>query len=105
MPASPYRIIGDGDTVLGFSFAGVDGVVAADRETALPAFQEALKAPGLVVLILTEKVAALLDAEVTAHKFSGERPYVATIQDIWGSRPGRKSLEQLIFEAVGVKLD
>ena len=104
MAASPYRIIGDGDTVLGFSFAGVDGVVATDRETALPAFREALQAPGLVVLILTEAVAALLETEVAAHKFSGEKPYVATIEDIWGSRPGSKSLEQLIFEAVGVKL-
>ena len=104
MAASPYRIIGDSDTVLGFSFAGVDGVVATNRDEALEAFREAQQASGLVVLILTEAVAALLDAEVTAHKFSAQRPYVATVPDIWGSQQGHKTLEQLISEAVGVKL-
>ena len=102
--ASPYRIIGDGDTVLGFRFAGVDGAVATDRAAALDAFQSALKAPDVVVLILTEAVAAMLDAEVTAHRFSGEKPYIATIQDVWGRHQDHKGLDQLIFEAVGVKL-
>lgn len=101
---APYRIIGDKDTVLGFSCAGVEGDVVTSRESALPAFERALKMPDLVVLILTEPVAAWLDAEVTAHKLSVKRPYIATIADIWGTRQSGRSLEQLICEAVGVKL-
>mgnify|MGYP004582677567 FL=1 len=101
---APYRIIGDKDTVLGFSFAGVDGDAVTSRENALPAFENALAMPDLVVLILTEPVAGWLDAEVTAHKLSVKRPYIATIADIWGSGKPARPLEQLICEAVGVKL-
>ena len=101
---SPYHIIGDSDTVLGFSFAGVPGDVVASHEEALKAFNEALKKPGLVVLVLTEAVEDMLDKEVTAHKFAAKKPYIATVEDIWGTRQGHKTLEQLISEAVGVKL-
>lgn len=102
--ASPYRIIGDKDTVLGFSFAGVEGDVASSRESALAAFENALKMPGLVVLILTGQVASWLDKEVSAHRFSVKRPYIATIADVWDTPVRGRSLEQLICEAVGVRL-
>ena len=49
-------------------------------------------------------MAEWLDAEVTAHKLSVSRPYIATIQDIWGKVGRQRSLEQLIYEAVGVKI-
>lgn len=101
---NPYRIIGDQDTCLGFRFAGVPGDTVTSREEALPAFQEALKDKSLQILILTEQVADWLDAEVTAHKLAVSRPYIATIQDIWGKVGRQRSLEQLIYEAVGVKI-
>ncbi|MBP5300625.1 MAG: V-type ATP synthase subunit F [Victivallales bacterium] len=101
---NPYRIIGDQDTCLGFRFAGVPGDTVASREEALPAFQAALKDQALQILILTEQVADWLAPEVTSHKLSVSRPYIATIQDIWGKVGKQRSLEQLIFEAVGVKI-
>ncbi len=101
---TPYRIIADKDTCLGFRFAGVSTSVVTAREDALAAFNSALQEKGLVILILTEQVAELLNDEVTAHKLKAAAPYIATIEDIWGKRGKSRSLEQLIFEAVGVKI-
>ena len=100
----PFRIIADKDTALGFKFAGVPGEAVTGREEALEAFERALAQPGLVILLLTEQVVDMLDAEVTAHKLKAAKPYIATIEDIWGKHGRRRSLEQLIYEAVGVKI-
>lgn len=100
----PYRIIADKDTALGFRFAGVPGDVVTTRDEALAAFEAAMRQQGLVILILTEQVVELLDNEVTAHKLKATQPYIATIEDIWGKRGRKRSLEQLIFDAVGVKI-
>ena len=101
---SPYRIIADKDTALGFRFAGVPGDVAENHDEALAAFEAALKERDLVVLLLTGPVAEMLDAEVTAHKLKATRPFIATIEDIWGRRGRTRTLEQLIFDAVGIKI-
>lgn len=101
---TPYRFIGDQDTALGFRFAGVPGDVVTGREDALRAFQAALADSGLVILVLTEQVAEWLDAEVTAHKLTAAKPYIATVEDVWGNRAKTRSMEQLIYEAVGVKI-
>ena len=99
-----YHIIGDRDTVLGFRFAGVSGTVADDHETALSAFKAALADPAISILIITEKVQEWIDAEVMAHKVEAKRPFVATIEDIWGPRGHRRTMQETIFEAVGVKI-
>ncbi|MCQ2396730.1 MAG: V-type ATP synthase subunit F [Lentisphaeria bacterium] len=101
---TPYRFIGDQDTALGFRFAGVPGDIVANREDALRAFQVALSERGLIILVLTEQVAAWLEPEVTAHKLKAGQPYIATVEDVWGNRAKTRSMEQLIYEAVGVKI-
>ena len=101
---TPYRFIGDKDTALGFRFAGVPGDVVDTPEEALNAFQAALKEQGLVILVMTEQVAQWLNPQVVAHKLTAAQPYIATVEDVWGKRGKTQSLEQLIFEAVGVKI-
>ena len=101
---TPFRFIGDQDTALGFRFARVPGDVVANAEEASRAFQAALADRELVILVLTEQVAQWIDPEVTAHKLTASRPYIATVEDIWGKRSKARSLEQLIYEAVGVKI-
>lgn len=101
---TPYRFIGDKDTALGFRFAGIPGDEVNTPEEALTAFQAAIKEQGLVILVLTEQVAQWLNPQVIAHKLTASQPYIATIEDVWGKRGKTQSLEQLIYEAVGVKI-
>ena len=64
----------------------------------------ALADRSLMILLLTEAVEDMLGAEVTAHRMAAIPPYVTIVQDIWGPRGNRRSLQELIGEAVGVKI-
>ena len=101
---SAYHIIGDKDTVLGYRFAGVFGDVVEDAEQAKTAFENALNDSGITVLLVTEAVENMIPDMVMKHRMAVVPPYLAVVQDIWGPRGGRKSLQELINEAVGIRI-
>ena len=101
---SAYHIIGDKDTVLGYRFADVSGDVVEDAEQAKTAFENALNDSGITVLLVTEAVEDMIPDMVMKHRMASIPPYLAVVQDIWGPRGGRKSLQELINDAVGVRL-
>ena len=101
---SAYHIIGDKDTVLGYRFAGVSGDVVEDAEQAKTAFENALNDSGITVLLVTEAVEDMIPDMVIKHRMAAIPPYLAVVQDIWGPRGGRKSLQELINEAVGIRI-
>ncbi|MGI5922348.1 MAG: ATP synthase subunit F [Lentisphaerae bacterium] len=99
-----FHIIGDADTVLGYRFAGVNGDVVETTEEARAAFKAAIANRSKGVLLITEAVEDMLTEEVTAHRLSSKPPYLAVMQDIWGPRGKRRSLQDLIYEAVGIRI-
>jgi len=99
-----YHIIGDQDTVLGYRFAGVTGNAVETAEEARAAFAKAIARHEPGVLLLTEAVADLLETEVTAHRLAAVSPFLAVVQDIWGPRGKRRSLQELIDDAVGIHI-
>ncbi|HPY89131.1 MAG TPA: V-type ATP synthase subunit F [Lentisphaeria bacterium] len=99
-----YHIIGDQDTVLGYRFAGVTGDAVDNEEDAREAFTKAVASRKPGVLLLTEAVADMLEEEVTAHRLAAVPPYLTIVQDIWGPRGKRRSLQELIDEAVGIRI-
>ena len=101
---SAYHIIGDKDTVLGYRFAGVSGDVVEDAAQAKTAFGNALNDSGITVLLVTEAVEDMIPDMVMKHRMASIPPYLAVVQDIWGPRGGRKSLQELINEAVGIRI-
>ena len=101
---SAYHIIGDSDTVLGYRFAGVPGDIARNAEEALAAFGAAVADPDIAVLIVTEAVEDMIPEAVMRHRLEAKPPYVTTVEDIWGPRGNRKSLQTMINEAVGVRI-
>ena len=99
-----YHIIGDEDTVLGYRFAGVSGDAVEDAAQAKTAFENALKDPSITVLLITEAVEDMIPEIVMRHRVDAKPPYLAVVQDIWEPRGGRKSLQELINEAVGIRI-
>jgi vacuolar-type H+-ATPase subunit F/Vma7 len=99
-----FHIIGDQDTVLGYRFAGVTGSVVATPAEAQQAFRETLADERQRILLLTERVERMLVAEVTAHRLEATPPYIVVIEDLWGADGKRRSLQELIFEAVGIRI-
>lgn len=114
--AVKYHVIGERELVLGFALVGVGGTVASTREEALAAFlratgsESSLAAPAIeeadraLVLILTEEIAAMLEAEVREWQMSGEFPLVVEIPGLHGHLPGRKTLTEAIREAIGIRV-
>jgi len=99
-----FHIIADQDTVLGFRFAGVTGLAVDSAAAAATAFAEAKSDKACRILLLSEQVETWLEADVTAHRLAAEPPYIVTIESVWGPEGERKGLEELIYEAVGIRL-
>jgi V/A-type H+-transporting ATPase subunit F len=111
-----YFFLGDPELVSAFRFVGVKGSPVPGPEEALAVFRKITQnrdeAAGTVlpggafescrVLILTEEVADWLGAELTDWQLSGRYPLVVEIPGILGRMPGRKTLVDSIWEAVGM---
>lgn len=97
-----YFVIGDQDTVLGFRFAGVTGEVVESPAEAERAFDRVLKDETIGIVIITEKAADAIRDKVSAAIFDRPMPVVVEIPDRHGPMPGRKTLMELIRQAIGV---
>ncbi len=99
-----FHIIADQDTVLGFRFAGVTGTTVDSAEAAATAFAEVAGDASCRILLLSEQVEEWIEKDVTAHRLAATAPYIVTVESVWGPHGHRKSLEELIYEAVGIRI-
>ena len=97
--------IADEDTVRGFRLAGVSGEVAIAAPEVAAAVQAATERVDCGVIILTEKIAASIRPLVEQIRSERERPLIVEIPGPEGSARERKSLRQLVQEAVGIRLE
>ena len=99
-----YFAIGDEDTVLGFGMAGVTGRVARNADEAMDAFREALGSAETGIVIITERVAAMMRTIVDEYNFSDRFPLIVEIPDRNGRTPGFRSVKELANAAIGIQL-
>lgn len=99
-----FYCIADEDTVRGFRMAGVKGRVVGNSGQATEALAEVSARPDCGIVILTERVAAGIRERVDAIRFGRARPLIVEIPGPEGLWPGRKSLRQLVQEAVGIRV-
>ena len=83
-----YFLISDNtDSATGMRLAGVEGVVVAGREEALRALRDAAGNPDIGIILVTEKLCALLEDEIEMIKRSEGECLIVGIPD----RHGRTS--------------
>ncbi len=99
-----FHIIGDQDTVLGFRFAGVTGTVVSTPDEAREALRRALGDSECSILLVTERVERMVPEAVLAQRLAAAPPFVVVLEDLWGPQPGRRTLQELIAEAVGIRI-
>ncbi len=99
-----YFVIGDSDTVLGFRFAGIEGEIVTGTAEALAALRKASARSDIGILIITEDTAERIRDEVTAVKLKVARPLLVEIPGSDGPSPMRRTLINIITEAVGVRV-
>lgn len=99
-----FLCIGDRDTVLGFRFAGVDGVVVESPAEARDQFAKALRLADVGVIIVPDPIAGQLQKEINEVRFQRPKPAVVEIPGPDGRSPDRPKLIDLIREAIGVRV-
>jgi len=98
-----YFVIGDEDSVLGFSLVGTQGMVATNVAEAQNALEKALEHKEYGIIIITENVADMIRAQVDRYLFSETFPLIVEIPNRF-SEGGSKDLKKLVNEAIGVSL-
>jgi len=96
--------IGDLDTVTGFRFAGVDGVVVDSPAEARSELRKTLRRADVGVIIIPDPIAHELQSEINEVRFSRQRPVIVEIPGPQGRSPDRPKLIDLVREAIGVRV-
>jgi len=99
-----FFVIADNDTVLAFRYAGVDGAAVSDAPTARAEFLEISRKADIGVIIMTDVVADGIREEVDNVQARGVSPLVVEIPGPGGLLEGKRTLLELITEAVGVRI-
>lgn len=94
--------------MLAFSLVGVAGTVASTREQALSAFvwatEQSSQEERPKILILSEQTASMLEEEVVSCQMKNKPPLIVEVPGLQGRLEGRKSLMDLIREAIGMHI-
>ena len=99
-------VLGDSDTVLGFSLTGVKKTFIINDDNiseAKKALKDIKKLSNIAILIITEKVAELIRNEL--NEWRNEKsiyPVIMEIPDRTGPITKKDSLSELIKKAIGI---
>ncbi|MFA4947544.1 MAG: V-type ATP synthase subunit F [Candidatus Krumholzibacteriia bacterium] len=99
-----FYVIGDESTVAGFGLAGVVGEAVETADEAREALKKAFASSDVGIVIITEKIAAGLRAEMEDYVFGHSFPLIIEIPDRTGPMPGRVSIRQMVRSAVGINV-
>jgi len=99
-----YLISDNVDTLVGMAIVGIKGEVIHDRNEVIRKLNELKKNPQIYMILLTEKISALIPNEVRELKLSKKGPLVVEIPDRHGSMRDDDWLMGYVKEAVGLKL-
>jgi V/A-type H+-transporting ATPase subunit F len=97
-----YFVIGDEDTVLGFSLVGVFGIQATNPTQAKAAWDKAISDSNNGIIIITQPVATMISSIVDEYLFKETFPLVVVIPGPDGEKS--KDLRELVNQAIGVSL-
>jgi V/A-type H+/Na+-transporting ATPase subunit F len=97
-------VIGHPEAVLGFSLVGVHGQAATSAAEVNQALDNALSAPDIGIVLVTQDVAGLIEARMDQLKLRSTVPLVVEIPAPGGVRPDEPSLSEVVQRAIGVKI-
>jgi V/A-type H+-transporting ATPase subunit F len=104
-----FYFIGDEELVTAFRFIGIEGEAVRDASHAVEVFKDITEGtktsgtePHCEVLILTEETAEWLGDHMINWQISGRYPLIVEIPGITGKHIDRKTLVDLIREAIGI---
>jgi V/A-type H+-transporting ATPase subunit F len=97
-------LIGDEFTVLGYSLAGVRGIVVNSREEAADALRAATRDPDMGIVLITQRIASEIQPLVDEAKLKMATPIVLEVPDRHGPVEGRESALDIVQRLIGIKV-
>jgi V/A-type H+-transporting ATPase subunit F len=95
-------VIADEDTVIGFSLAGVQGIIVTSEEEIRNAFDRATQANNVGIVLITERVAQMIREKVDNWILGGKHPLMVEIPNAQGPLEGRRTPHEFVKSAIGV---
>ena len=92
------------DTLMGMRLAGFAGQIAHTREETLAVLSKAMHEDQVAVVLITEKLAALCEAEVLELKTHVSVPLLVVIPDRHGSADMTAAISRYLAETVGIHI-
>lgn len=92
------------DTLTGMRLAGVDGLIAHEREELKEALNQALSDPEIGILLLTEKFGRDFPEILNPIKLERKSPLIVEIPDRHGTGRKPNFITSYVNEAIGLKL-
>ena len=94
-------VIADHATCLAFSLGGIMTRSVREAEEALAALDVAVQNQEIGLVLITEKIAALIRSKVDNIIYTEHRPLVVEIPDTKGPLPGRPSARERMVSLIG----
>lgn len=98
-----FLISDNKDTIVGLRLAGIEGVLAENKEEIKSSFGEAIENKDIGIILLTEKVFEEIKDRVLEQKISGDSPLITTIPDRNGLKD-KNFIMRYVKESIGIKI-
>lgn len=99
-----YLISDNMDTTVGMRLAGINGVIVHEREEVLNELNNIRQNKEIGIILITEKLAALVKDEINKLKLNMNIPLIVEIPDRHGTTREKDSLTRYVKESIGLKI-
>lgn len=92
------------DTKTGMRLAGIEGVVVHEPEEVRKELKDALSDQEIGIILITEKLADMMETEISRIKLGTQTPIIVEIPDRHGTKRPADSITRYVREAIGLKI-
>ncbi|WP_130805309.1 V-type ATP synthase subunit F [Senegalia massiliensis] len=99
-----FLISDNRDTLLAMRLAGIDGIIAHEKEEILKQLNSALKDKNIGIIIITERIQDKIMDRVMEVRINENNHLIVTIPDRHGFSSKEDFITKYINESIGIKI-
>lgn len=99
-----YLISDNTDTLMGMRLAGIEGVLAHEKDEVVLELDKAMKDKDIAIILMTEKLVNLCKERVYELKLNCPKPLIVEISDRHGTSDVANTISGYVNEAIGIRI-